>query len=188
MHTSTKWLVAELVIIGVLLVLLGFAHFPLLLPYKWHQLLHVFGAVILLGNVIVSGVWMLLAERNKDRNTLHFAAKVVNWMDVPFTAPGVLLVLANGLIMMPQWGGIGTSWIAVSLGLFVISGGIWIRLLLRYQERLIQLSSDSLGSGSAGELPRVFFQVLHRWYLWGTVATVLPLVALVLMVFKPRFW
>lgn len=189
MHTSTKWLIAEIVTISVVLIVLGFARFPLLLPYEWHKLLHIFGAVILLGNIIVSGVWMFLAEQNKERTTLHFAAKAVNWMDVLFTAPGALLLtLGNGLIMVPTWGGIGTSWLAVSLGLFILSGIIWLGLLLKYQERLIQLSSNPVGSASGEELPEAFFQVLHRWYFWGTVAIILPLIALVLMVVKPRFW
>ena len=186
MHSSTKWLIAEIAIVSVALVLLGFAGYLLLLPYEWIKLLHIFGAVIFLGNIIVTGVWMFLAEQNKEAATLHFASKVVNWADVLFTAPGVLLLFASGLIMMPRWGGIGTSWIAVALGLFILSGTVWVGLLLRYQDRLIQLSSNPRASGE--QLPEAFFQTLHRWYFWGIVATILPLISFVLMVVKPTFW
>jgi uncharacterized membrane protein len=186
MHSSTKWLIAEIAVISVVLTLLGFAGYPSLLPYEWHKLLHIFGAVIFLGNIIVTGVWMFLAERNRERATLHFASEVVNWADVLFTAPGVLLVLVNGLIMVTRWGGIGTSWVAVGLGLFTLSGIVWVGFLLRYQNRLIQLSSNPVVSGE--QLPEAFFQTLHRWYFWGIVATILPLISLVLMVVKPRFW
>lgn len=186
MHTSTKWLIAEIVVISVVLILLGFARYPLLLPYEWHKLLHIFGGVIFLGNIIVTGVWMFLAEQNKQRITLHFASKVVNWADVLFTAPGVLLILSNGLIMTSRWGGIDTSWVAVALGLFTLSGIVWVGFLLRYQNLLIHLSSNPVASGQ--QLPKEFFQVLHQWYFWGIVATILPLVSLMLMVVKPRFW
>jgi uncharacterized membrane protein len=186
MHSSTKWLIAEIVTISLVLTLLGFTGYPLLWPYEWHKLLHIFGAVILLGNIIVSGVWMFLAEQNKETATLHFASKVVSWADVLFTAPGVLLLVANGLIMARRWGGVGTSWIAVSLGLFILAGIVWVGLLLRYQDRLIQLSSNPIASGE--QLPEAFFQRLHRWYLWGIIAIILPLISFVLMVIKPAFW
>ena len=186
MHTSTKWLITEIVIISLVLTLLGFAGYPLLLPYEWHKLLHIFGAIIFLGNIIVTGAWMFLAEQNKQRTTLHFASKVVNWADVLFTAPGVLLILSNGLIMVTSWGGIGTSWIAVALGLFMLSGIVWVGFLLGYQDRIIQLSSNPVSSDE--QLPEAFFQVLHRWYFWGIVATILPLISMILMVVKPRFW
>ena len=188
MHTSTKWLVAEIVIISAVLALLGIAGYPLLLPYRWHKLLHIFGAVIFLGNIIVTGVWMALAEQNKDRPTLHFASKVVNWADVFFTAPGVLLILSNGLIMATNaWGGLlNTSWVAGALGLLTLSGIVWVGFLLRYQNRMVQLSSNPVAS--VEKLPEAFFQVLHRWYFWGIVATILPLTSLVLMVVKPKFW
>lgn len=188
MHTSTQWLIAEIAVIIAVLTLLGFAGYPSLLPYEWHKLLHIFGAVIFLGNIIVTGVWMALAEQNKDKPTLHFASRVVNWADVFFTAPGVLLILANGLIMATNaWGGLlSTSWVTVALGLFTLSGIVWVGFLLRYQNQLIQLSSNAVASGE--QLPDAFFQVLHRWYFWGIAATILPLISLILMVVKPRFW
>ena len=186
MHASTRWLIAEILFTVMLLALLGLAHFPLLFPYAWHKTLHIVGVVLFLGNIIVTGVWMYLAEQNKHTTTLQFATRVVNWADVFFTAPGILLILANGMIMATSWGGIGTSWIAISLGLFTLSGIVWAVLLIRYQDQLIRLSSSPGGSGK--ELPEAFFHVLHRWFFWGIIATILPLGSIVLMVLKPRFW
>ncbi len=188
MHSSMKWLIGEVVIFGISFAILGMANYPLLLPYQWHKLLHIFGAVIFLGNIIITGIWMALAEQSKDKLILHFSSKVVNWADVFFTAPGVLLILANGLIMATNtWGGLmNTSWIALALGLFTLSGIVWVGFLLRYQHKMIQLSSNSVVFGE--ELPEAFFKVLHRWYFWGMIATILPLISLILMVVKPRFW
>ncbi|MHB8179163.1 MAG: DUF2269 family protein [Vulcanimicrobiaceae bacterium] len=187
MHASTRWLIVEIFFTVLLLALLSIARYPVLLPYAWHKMLHIFGVVIFMGNIIVTGAWMYLAERNGQAATLHFAARVVNWADVFFTAPGILLILVNGLIMATRWGGLGTSWIAVGLGLFTLSGVVWALILIRYQDRLIRLSLRPTASGEQG-LPEAFFHVLHRWYFWGIVATILPVASLVVMVLKPKFW
>ena len=186
MHTSTKWLIGEIAITVFVLTLLGITNYAPLFPYAVHKVLHIFGAVIFLGNIIVTGVWMFLAERAQEVATLRFASKVVNWADVLFTAPGVLLLLANGLILATTWGGIlGVSWITVALVLFTLSGVVWAGFLIPDQNRLIRLSANA----QAGEtLPKEYFQALHRWYFWGIVATVLPLISLGFMVIKPKFW
>ena len=187
MHTSTKWLLGEIAIIGVIITLLNITGHPQFLPYEWHKLLHIAGAILFLGNIIVTAVWLVLAEQTRNQATLHFAAKAVNWADVFFTAPGILLLLANGQIMaQAAWGGVSASWIVLALGLFALSGIVWAGFLLRFQHRLIRLSAQPAGSDAP--LPAAFFQVLHAWYIAGMVATVSPLVSLVLMVVKPELW
>ncbi len=187
MHRSTKWLLGEIAIIGVVIAVLNIAGHPQFLPYQWHKLLHIAGAVLFLGNIIVTAVWLVLAEQTRNTATLHFAAKAVNWADVFFTAPGVLLLLANGQILATAgWDGLNTSWIVVALGLFILSGIVWIGFLVRWQHRLIQLSAHPATSNEP--LPDAFFHVLHAWYIAGTVATVSPLVSLILMVVKPELW
>src|SRR3712207_5607052 len=175
MHRSTKWLLGEVTIIGVVIAVLNIAGHPQFLPYQWHKLLHIFGTTLFLGNIIVTAVWLVLAEQTRNTATLHFAAKAVNWADVFFTAPGILLLLTNGQIMATAaWGGVTASWIMLALGLFALSGLMWAGFLLRYQQRLIQLSAQP--AGSEAPLPAAFFRVLHSWYIAGTVATISPLV------------
>ena len=187
MHTSTKWLLGEISGIGIVITLLNIAGHPQFLPYQWHKLLHIVGAILFLGNIIVTAVWLALAEQTRNQATLHFAAKAVNWADVFFTAPGILLLLANGQIMATAaWGGVTASWVVLALGLFVLSGIVWAVFLLRFQHRLIHLSAVPARSGAP--LPAAFFQVLHAWYIAGIVATASPLVSLVLMVVKPELW
>ena len=43
MHTSTKWLIGEIVVVSILITLLNIAGNPMFLPYRWHKLLHVLG-------------------------------------------------------------------------------------------------------------------------------------------------
>lgn len=115
---------------------------------------------------------------------LRFASKAVNWADVLFTAPGVILLLWNGLTLSTRWGGAyEAGWITVALGLFAASGVVWLAFLIPDQHRLIKLSHVQ---PNANVLPPEYFQTLHRWYFWGIVATILPLVSLVFMVLKPE--
>lgn len=165
------------------MTVLGIGGYPLLLPYGWHVFLHVLGAVLFMGNIIVSALWMVIAEQSDDRAALRFASGALNWADVAFTAPGIFLLLVNGLILAyTAWGGLTQSWIILALGLFILSGVVWAVLLIPLQARLIKLSTPS------GAIPATFFSALRRWYVWGAVATISPLVSLVLMVFKPELW
>ncbi len=158
MHKSSKWLIGEIIVVISAVTLLGFLRHPFLFSYQWHKLLHIFGAVLLLGNIIITGVWILMAERINNSDVMRFAAKTVNWADVYFTVPGIFLLITNGDILSEQWGGVfQTSWITASLALFALSGMLWIGFLLRYQHSLIKLSQPMNGEKSSPE----FFTVLH---------------------------
>jgi len=184
MHSSTRWLVGLLVVAGLAGLLaapIGSGHpVPLFLPYNWHKWLHILGAVLFLGNIIVTGFWMLLAERNGDESSIRFAAIAVNWADVFFTAPGVILLLGNGILLSQQWGGLyQMAWIKISLILFTLSGVLWVAALIPLQNRLARWAE------TPDALPVAFFSALHWWYFWGLVATLLPLGSMILMVVKP---
>ena len=184
MHTSTKWLIGEIAVIGIATALLGITGFPLLVPYPWHVFLHVLGAILFLGNIIVTALWMNLAERSQNDAALRYAAGTVKWADVAFTAPGVLLLLTNGFILAyAAWGGLMASWIVVAPVLFILTGIVWMVFLLPLQNRMLRFS----GSGE-DELPGQFYRALHQWYVGGLIATPLPLISLVLMVTKPQLW
>ena len=162
-----------------------------LYSYEWHLMLHIFGAVIFLGNFIVSAMWMALAERTRESSVVHFASKSVGWADQVFTGPGVVLVLLNGMALAAdRWGGWGsfheTGWITAGLLLFAASGLVWVGFLQRYQSTLGRLSKEAVDTGAG--LSDEFFGALHMWYFWGIVAIILPLVSLALMVFKPDLW
>lgn len=159
--------------------------------YRWHLFLHVFGAILFIGNIVVTAAWMLVAERSREAAVLRFASRMLNRADLLFTGPGVLLLLLNGLALAAAgWGGWtgfwSVGWIVAALALLILSGSVWVLFLLRYQLTLVRLSREA--GSPYGNLSPEFFRVLHRWYAWGSVATILPLVSLVLMVVKPTLW
>lgn len=185
MNKTMKIITGENIALGLAMTLLGIFGFPRLLPYGWHVFLHVLGAVLFIGNIIVSGVWMTFAERMGKKDALSFSATMLNWADVVFTGPGIFLLLTNGFIIAyATWSGLKYSWIIVSLGLFVLSGLIWMIFLLPQQNRMEEITLNATGD----ELPDAFYQTLRRWSVWGMISTILPLVSLGLMVFKPQLW
>ncbi len=184
---STKWLIgiiAFMVLTPLIAQLLPAADHELAPGlHKTYLLLHILGAILFLGNIIVTGVWMLLAERSRSVPVIRFAVQAVNWADVYFTAPGAALLLLFGLALTRTEGGFEVAWIMLGMLLFALSGILWLLFLIPDQHRMITLSAET-----TNELPPEFFRTLHRWYLWGVIATLLPLATLYLMVQKPTLW
>ncbi|MDE2293705.1 MAG: DUF2269 family protein, partial [Elusimicrobia bacterium] len=179
-HASTRWigLFMGLTMLSSLMAIpLGMGiRIPLPLPYNWHKWLHILGAILLLGNVIVSGFWVVRAYWAKDEPALRFAAKSVHWADAFFTAPGAFLILSNGLLLSQSWGGYWrTPWITISFAMFGFTGFLWVVKLIPIQERLVGWAEDP------APLPEAFYADVKRWNVYGTICTLLPLVATVLM-------
>ena len=66
--------------------------------------LHILGAVIFLGNIIITGWWKGQADRTRSPEMLAFAQRQVTLTDFLFTASGVVLVLMTGLWMAGRAG------------------------------------------------------------------------------------
>ncbi len=158
------------------------------LPYghRWNLLMHIVGAIVFMGNIVVTAVWMSMARRSGVPANLRFAAHGVLAADIYLTTPGVVLLFVNGLILSFHWfekGGAG--WLHVSMGLFVLSGVAWLALLVPIQRKLARLAAE----GAPGDdLPAGFRPALKAWFRWGGILTLLPLITLVLMVLKPELW
>jgi uncharacterized membrane protein len=152
---------------------------------RWHLFMHILGAVLFIGNITVTAAWMILVVRTQQAKLAHFGAKAVNQADLLFTVPGVLLIFLNGLTLAPAFGGgniFGASWVVAALVLLTLSGVVWLGFLLRYQNQMVELSANS------DQLSNEFMLVFRNWGIWGGIATVLPILSLLLMVFKPTLW
>jgi uncharacterized membrane protein len=157
-------------------------------PFGWHLGLHVLGAALLIGNALVMAVWLTMAGFRGSDEAKRRAARIVNRADAWFTVPGVLLLLLNGWAMAgSRYGGfpafLGTDFIAVGLAGLTATGAVWALRLLPTQLALWRLAT------ATGPLDRPgFAALLTRWYVWGVVATVLPISAAVVMAAKPNLW
>ncbi|MAR92061.1 MAG: DUF2269 family protein [Pseudomonadota bacterium] len=145
--------------------------------------IHLLGVVIFLGNIIVTAVWKVMADRTRDPAVVSYAQRLVTITDIAFTAVGVVLIYTTGQLMAPAFGGVfETYWIATGWWLFILSGVIWVLILIPiqiYQARLAR------GFASGKPIPQRYWMLSRSWNLAGAVATLLPLANLYFMVFKP---
>jgi uncharacterized membrane protein len=152
--------------------------------YLLFKTLHVFGAVLLLGNIIVTAWWKLMANRTRDPKIIAFAQRQVVLTDYVFTAVGVLIIISTGeyiagRLMGNSW---DITWIVNGRIFFIASGLIWITILIPVQfkqARLARTFSDDC------VIPDQYWRLCNIWNFFGLIATILPFINLYWMVFKP---
>ena len=150
--------------------------------YRWNLLMHILGAVLFMGNIIVSAAWVTLARRARHTEALRLGVRGIVVTDTIFTMPGVLLLALNGGILGTPFFKQGAMWLFISIVLFVMSAIIWAAVLVPLQKRMsAMMKATPPGAAVSAD----FDAVLRRWFRWGGMATLLPLAALVLMVAKP---
>jgi uncharacterized membrane protein len=145
--------------------------------------LHLLGVVLFLGNILVTALWKVMADRTGDARLVAYGQRLVTLTDLVFTGPGAALILVSGLLMAPAFGGVGgPAWITWGLLLFTASGVIWVGVLIPVQ---VMQARMARGFASGGPIPPRYRRLSAVWVVFGLIATALPLVNLYLMVFKP---
>ena len=74
-----------------------------------------------------------------------------------------------------------TPWIAYGSMLFVLSGIVWLGILIPLQTKLARLSR-SFANG--GPIPDSYWRLEKWWAVFGGIATLLPIAAIAVMVGK----
>ncbi|MDD5033683.1 MAG: DUF2269 domain-containing protein [Methylococcaceae bacterium] len=146
--------------------------------------LHILGAVLFLGNIIVTGWWKFMADRTRNPVVIAFAQRQVTLTDFVFTAGGAGLILATGignaiLHQMDYW---QIPWLAWGMSLFILSGLIWVAILIPIQIKQASMARDF---AEGGPIPEEYWRLGRLWIIYGILATVLPLLNIYWMVYKP---
>ena len=143
------------------------------------KLIHLVCACLFLGNVIVSGIWALLAERTRQHAIIQFSNRMVLITDVLFTLLGSLGVVWTGHGMAEKFGGVeGHPWIQWSYALLGFSGLIWLFVLVP-----IQLKQHALLKNT-DTVCAEYWRLSRIWQIAGAFATLLPLPIVYFMVTK----
>lgn len=143
--------------------------------------LHILGASLFLGNIIVSAFWKVLADRTGNYSVVRFATRLVNLTDTVFTGLGAALLLATGHLLARTHGGVlANDWILWSYVLFGVSGAIWIAVLLPIQFKQAKMLRES----RTEDIPKEYYRLARLWSIAGALATLFPLPAIYLMVAK----
>ena len=151
--------------------------------YLIFKFIHVLGVVVLLGNVTVTAVWKVFADRTRDARVVAFAQRLVIGTDYAFTLGGIILIVVGGYGM--GWTGgvsLATGWILWGQVLFLVSGLIWAVFLLPIQATQSSLAKDF---GRLDQIPGRYQMLGRRWLIMGIVATIPLVAAMYFMIVKP---
>ena len=154
------------------------------MAYDVWKLVHLLGVILLVGNVTVTSIWKLYADRTRDPRIIGFAQRLVTVTDWFFTVWGVILLVAGGYgaAWVAGMDPLRDSWLVWTEALFVAAGIIWLTVLVPIQVRQARMARVF---ATTGDIPEAYWRAGRRWIIWGLIATI-PLVgALWTMVAKP---
>jgi uncharacterized membrane protein len=148
------------------------------MTYPLLKALHATGAVLLLGNVVVTGFWALVFWRARDVVPFRTAARAIMWADYLFTIVGGTLLTMTGIAMTLRAGyrPLETPWLLQGMIALGVSMAVWILILLPDQWRMERIPPED-----GARLRKVFL----RWSVVGWADTALLFWGLWTMVAKP---
>lgn len=152
--------------------------------YLLLKTLHITGAILFLGNIIITGWWKVMADRTRNPAIVAFAQRQVTLTDFVFTAGGVVLVAIGGIgnAQLHGMDYLHINWMSKVLWLFTISGVLWVAVLIPVQIKQERMAREFAVSGV---IPEQYWVLGRIWGVAGTLATITPLAALYWMVYKP---
>ena len=145
--------------------------------YQLWKVLHVTSAVLLVGNVTVTGFWAWFLYRHHREVEFRAIARGIMLTDMMFTLVGGAGLTITGILMVRahQLSIMDTPWLRRGVLALAISTFVWVASLLPDQLRMERLDqSDDRG------MRRLF----TRWSVLGWASTVLLFVGLWSMVMK----
>ena len=127
--------------------------------------LHILGACLFVGNIIVSAFWKVMADRTRNAATIQYATKLVNLTDMLLTGFGATLIVITGHLLAQAYGGVlSQRWILLGYTLFAISGVLWIAVLVPIQIKQAKLVKNL---EETDPVPEQYYKMAKMWSLVG---------------------
>jgi uncharacterized membrane protein len=145
--------------------------------YQLWRTLHVTSAVLLIGNVTVTGFWAYFLYRQRGSVGFRAIARGIMWSDVIFTLVGGAGLTITGILMVraQQISIMDTPWLRRGVLALAVSTVVWLVSLLPDQVRMERLDQSD---------DRAMRRLFTRWSVLGWASTVLLFVGLWSMVTK----
>lgn len=155
-----------------------------MIAFSLYKFAHVVGIVLLAGNITVTAVWKVFADRTRDPAIVAFGQRMVTGTDFGLTLPAVVLTIVGGYGAMHEasYDFPGPPWLFWSQVCFAAAGVIWLGVLIPIQVRQARMARQFAG---AARVPPEYRTLARRWLVWGLAATLPLIVALYLMIDKP---
>ena len=141
--------------------------------------IHILCAVIWVGGAIYSQILALRVERSSDPAELPRMGRHFEWIGTRLFIPASLLLFIAGLAMVAQAWSFGQLWIAVSMGLWLLSilaGAVYIGPRLKVVAQHFETEGPTSAAGRA---------LLGRLFLVSRLELISFAIIIALMVFKP---
>jgi uncharacterized membrane protein len=128
------------------------------------RMLHVAGAVLLIGNVTVTGFWAMFLFRQRSAVPFRPVARAILWTDLAFTLIGGIMLTVSGIGLIRVRGYViaQTPWLVHGIAALAASTLIWLAVLLPDQQRL-----ERMDPSNDATLRKVFV----RWTMVGWATT-----------------
>lgn len=145
------------------------------------KLLHVLAAIVAVGANATYGVW--IGRAGRDRATLAFALRGVQWLDDRVANPAYVVLLASGVLLALLSGlALTTPWVLGALTLYALLAAIG---LLGYTPTLRRQIAALERTGADSPQYRA---LARRGNILGAALGVVVLALLALMIAKPALW
>ena len=148
------------------------------------KILHVAAVVIFLGNLVTGILWKMHGDQTKDpviiRHTMAGLIRADRW----FTIPGVVLILIGGFgaALIGGLPLLRTRWILAGIILFAISGFAYAQQVVPLQRQMLTVARSGVESGTFDW--DKYRALSRRWNVWGTIALIAPVLAMIGMIAK----
>ena len=149
------------------------------MAYLIFKLIHVFAVIFFVGNIVISVLWKNHGDRSGDPKIIAHTMRGIIRADRFFTMPAAAFLILAGFGAM----GIGyipfeTGWILWGFVMILISAAAFMAKVVPAQKKLLRIAeTDPFDQ-------QLYATVSKEWNLWGSIATIAPIVAVILMVLK----
>lgn len=142
--------------------------------------IHTISAILFIGNIMTAAFWKMKAEFTKDETHVHKTVKNIMLADYIFTIPSTIGLLGSGFLLAfhSNYSLQEINWLTVSIGLFILTGVIWLSLLLPLQRKMMKYSGTPFND-------KKYWKISRTWDVIGTISVLLPVIILYLMIAKP---
>jgi uncharacterized membrane protein len=156
------------------------------------RVLHVAGAVLLIGELTYSGIWFGRAVKRGDASLRSYVLATMAWTSKTWALPAIAVNLLTGLALIHFRGTpMATAlWLWIAVVLYVVMSGLWHGILIPTRKKMAAMIGEpekggkAVGGGSAASSGD--FEAMARAWLQVNGLTVLLVFAvLILMIWRP---
>jgi hypothetical protein len=151
--------------------------------------LHVMGAIAALGPTLTYGLWVSLAER-ANASTRAFTLNSISWLDGHLPTPAYIAQAITGvfLIALEGWSFFHTGWLVVGVAIYI---ALTITAIAAYGpafRRQRGLADAIAADPSDVQATAAYAAAAQTSKMYGAAVTVLTVIVVFLMVWKPDLW